>query len=94
MRSTRFSFLTIPLAVAAAAVVFLLPQTQAQEKGSAAKKGTFEKIKVHGKALEGNLEGDSPDRDVFVYLPCSRASSVRSSRPAHCGRSQAMPRRT
>ncbi len=35
------------------------------------KKGTFEKIKVHGKALEGNLEGDSPDRDVFVYLPPS-----------------------
>ena len=74
MRSTRFSFLTIPLAVAAAAVVFLLPQTQAQEKGAAVKKGTFEKIKVHGKALEGNLEGDSPDRDVFVYLPASYGS--------------------
>ena len=26
---------------------------------------------VHGKSLEGNLEGDSPDRDVFVYLPPS-----------------------
>src|SRR5258707_1859269 len=38
-------------------------------------KGTFERIKVHGKALEGNLEGDSPDRDVFVYLPPSYASS-------------------
>jgi S-formylglutathione hydrolase FrmB len=24
---------------------------------------------VHGKSLEGNLEGDSPDRDVSVYLP-------------------------
>jgi S-formylglutathione hydrolase len=36
-----------------------------------APKGTVEKIKVHGKALEGNLEGDSPDRDVFVYLPPS-----------------------
>jgi enterochelin esterase-like enzyme len=36
-------------------------------------KGTFEKIKVHGKSLEGNLEGDSPDRDVFVYLPPSYA---------------------
>jgi enterochelin esterase-like enzyme len=33
--------------------------------------GTVEKIKVHGKSLEGNLEGDSPDRDVFVYLPPS-----------------------
>jgi enterochelin esterase-like enzyme len=31
--------------------------------------GSMEKIMVHGKSLEGNLEGDSPDRDVFVYLP-------------------------
>ena len=30
-----------------------------------------EHIKVHGKFLEGNLEGDSPDRDVAVYLPPS-----------------------
>lgn len=34
-------------------------------------KGKLERIKVHGKSLEGNLEGDSPDRDVFVYLPPS-----------------------
>src|SRR5262245_66153088 len=34
-------------------------------------KGSVERIKVHGKSLEGNLEGDSPDRDVFVYLPPS-----------------------
>jgi S-formylglutathione hydrolase FrmB len=33
-----------------------------------------EHIKVHGKALEGNLEGDSADRDVTVYLPPSYAS--------------------
>ena len=31
----------------------------------------MEKIVVHGKSLEGNLEGDTPDRDVFVYLPPS-----------------------
>jgi hypothetical protein len=29
------------------------------------KKGSWEKIKVHGKSLEGNLEGDSPDRVVY-----------------------------
>src|SRR5579863_5737836 len=34
-------------------------------------KGKLERIKVHGKSLEGNLEGDSADRDVFVYLPPS-----------------------
>jgi S-formylglutathione hydrolase FrmB len=35
--------------------------------------GKIEKIMVHGKSLEGNLEGDSPDRDVAVYLPPSYA---------------------
>ena len=33
--------------------------------------GTTERIKVHGQSLEGNLEGDSPDRDVSIYLPPS-----------------------
>src|SRR5580698_675253 len=37
-------------------------------------KGKLERIKVHGKSLEGNLEGDSADRDVFVYLPPSYQS--------------------
>ena len=30
---------------------------------------TVERITVHGASLEGNLEGDSPDRGVIVYLP-------------------------
>jgi len=34
-------------------------------------KGTVERIKVHGASLEANLEGDSPDRDVSIYLPPS-----------------------
>ncbi|KRA68397.1 esterase [Caulobacter sp. Root656] len=36
---------------------------------ASAKAVTVERIKVHGAALEGNLEGESPDRDVVVYLP-------------------------
>ena len=36
--------------------------------------GTIERITVHGTSLEGNLEGDSPDRDVTVYLPPAYAS--------------------
>jgi S-formylglutathione hydrolase len=42
---------------------------------STIKNGTVERIKVHGKSLEGNLEGDSPDRDVLVYLPPSYATN-------------------
>src|SRR5579885_2309527 len=37
--------------------------------------GHFERIVVHGRSLVGNLEGDSPDRKVSVYLPPSYASS-------------------
>src|SRR5580704_7282322 len=37
--------------------------------------GTVERIKVHGKSLETNLAGDSPDRDVCVYLPASYATA-------------------
>ncbi len=60
--------------VAACMAVFVVPQSRA-ERGDEAKKGSWEKIKVHGKSLEGNLEGDSPDRDVFVYLPPNYAAS-------------------
>src|SRR5581483_1367931 len=34
-----------------------------------------------GKSLEGNLEGDSPDRDVFVYLPPSYATDTNRRYP-------------
>jgi len=33
--------------------------------------GTIETLKCRGASLEGNLEGDSADRDVSVYLPPS-----------------------
>jgi enterochelin esterase-like enzyme len=39
-------------------------------------KGTLERLTVHGRALEGNLEGDSPDRPVVVYLPPSYAKDT------------------
>ena len=54
--------------VAACIVVSFAPAGRSQKVDEAGK-GSWEKIKVHGKSLEGNLEGDSPDRDVFVYLP-------------------------
>jgi S-formylglutathione hydrolase FrmB len=45
------------------------------QKNAPAVKGTVEHITVHGKSLEGNLEGDSADRDVFVYVPPSYATN-------------------
>jgi S-formylglutathione hydrolase FrmB len=38
-----------------------------------AKPVKVERIKIHGTALEGNLEGDAVDRDVLVFLPPSYA---------------------
>ncbi len=40
-----------------------------------AKPVAMEHIKIHGKALEGNLEGDAVERDVLVFLPPSYAAS-------------------
>jgi S-formylglutathione hydrolase len=48
----------------------------------AAAAGTVERITVHGRALEGNLEGDSPDRDVMVYLPPSYKTMTAQRYPA------------
>lgn len=49
-------------------------QTEVPPVVPGAKPVTAEHIKVHGKALEGNLEGDATDRDVFVFLPPSYAT--------------------
>ncbi len=58
--------------LAAYVALMFLPESKAQ---NGAKQGSWEKITVRGKSLEGNLEGDSPDRDVFVYLPASYKTS-------------------
>ena len=42
-------------------------------RGARATTGTVERMTVHGKALEGNGQGDSPDPAVTVYLPPSYA---------------------
>ena len=46
-------------------------QTIVPEVVSGAKPVTVEHIKIHGAALEGNLEGDAVDRDAIVFLPPS-----------------------
>jgi S-formylglutathione hydrolase FrmB len=68
------SSLTLPLVLVASAAGLLWLQTSARAASNADRKGVVEMIQVHGKSLEGNLEGDSPDRDVFVYLPPSYAT--------------------
>ena len=46
-------------------------QTLVPTPVAGAKPATVERIKVHSIAIEGNLEGESADRDVVVILPPS-----------------------
>jgi S-formylglutathione hydrolase len=50
-------------------IMFITQHLHSQQKQLP--KGTIQRIKVHGKGLEGNLSGDSADRSVSVYLPAS-----------------------
>lgn len=60
---SAFSFAICLALVAVVTCRFIAPAT------GQTKQGTVERIKVHGKSLEGNLDGDSTDRDVSIYLP-------------------------
>jgi enterochelin esterase-like enzyme len=61
----------IPLILFAAVSGVLLGQvkTNVPDVVSGARPAVVERIKIHGRALEGNLEGDAVDRDVLVFLP-------------------------
>jgi enterochelin esterase-like enzyme/dienelactone hydrolase len=53
-------------------------QTEVPSPVEGAPKAVIERIKVHSPAIEGNLEGNTADRDVLVVLPPSyRASPSR-----------------
>lgn len=54
-----------------AALLFAVPVHSSIAQAPPTLKGSVERIKIHSVALEKNLEGDSPDRDVSVYLPPS-----------------------
>jgi enterochelin esterase-like enzyme len=55
--------------------------TPAPARVAGARPAAVERITVHGRALEGSLEGDSPDRSVLVVLPPSYRSSPQRRYP-------------
>jgi enterochelin esterase-like enzyme len=59
------------MAIAPIAQLDAQVQTIVPEPIPGAKPVKVEHIKIHGAALEGNLEGDAVDRDVIVFLPPS-----------------------
>jgi enterochelin esterase-like enzyme len=69
-RSSHFS-LSRSLTVALCFALPAWPQvvTEVPPVIPSAKPVTVEHIKIHGAALEGNLEGDEVDREAIVFLP-------------------------
>jgi hypothetical protein len=60
----------------AAGVAFVAPlaaqvQTEVPPVVAGAKPVTVERVKIHGKALEGNLERNAVEREALVFLPPS-----------------------
>ena len=73
----RALLITLGLSFAA----FSQVKTEVPPVEAGAKPVTIEKIKIHGVALEGNLEGNAVDRDAIVYLPPGYASNKRKRYP-------------
>lgn len=69
------------LAFATASLSFGQVQTIVPDPVPGAKPVTVEHIKIHGAALEGNLEGDAVDRDAIVFLPPSYAKDKQRRYP-------------
>lgn len=61
--------------------MFVLSPGVVIAQGKQLAKGTVQRIKVHGKELEGNLSGDSADRFVSVYLPASYQANPKKRYP-------------
>src|SRR5512134_4033124 len=78
MRSTKGRLvMTWGLAVAwGGASLGAQVQTEVPPPVPGARAVTVERVKIHGAALEGNLEGNAVDRDAIVFLPPSYATET------------------
>ena len=65
----RFPGLVMLLSLALVVPLTAQVQTEVPAVVQGAKPVTVEHIKVHSAAIEGNLEGETADRDVIVFLP-------------------------
>ncbi|MBV9146210.1 MAG: alpha/beta fold hydrolase [Acidobacteria bacterium] len=73
MRAKGICLVTLATVVAYSSKLSPQVQTEVPAAVAGAKSVSVEHIQVHGKALEGNLEQDAVDREVFVFLPPSYA---------------------
>ena len=64
-----YSVVVLAVAMTPGSRIAAQVQTMVPPIVAGAKPVIVEHIKIHGTALEGNLEGDAGDRDVIVFLP-------------------------
>src|SRR5215470_5674706 len=70
----RLLVLALGVAVGFASPLSSQVQTDVPAVVPGAKPVTVERIKIHGAALEGNLEGNTVERDTLVFLPPTYAT--------------------
>ncbi len=68
-KTTLLLACALAIAVAPSTQTIAQVNTNVPDAVPGAKPVTVERIKVHGQALEGNLEGDAVDREVIVFPP-------------------------
>ncbi|HEY0763767.1 MAG TPA: alpha/beta hydrolase-fold protein [Pyrinomonadaceae bacterium] len=81
MTQNHLCLAVLTIVVVLSTQLFAQVQTDVPPAVPNAKPVTVERIKIHGAALEGNLEKNSVDRDVFVFLPPSYAKDKRRRYP-------------
>src|SRR3954447_551161 len=74
MTRSNFGALAVLMTLSCSSRVMAQVQTEVPAVVPGAKPVAVNHIKIHGTALEGNLEGDDVDRDVLVFLPPSYAA--------------------
>jgi enterochelin esterase-like enzyme len=80
-KTTIQLLLLLIIATSFTAQLFAQVQTEVPAVVPNAKPVTVDRIKIHGTSLEGNLEKNAVDRDVFVFLPPSYAKDKRRRYP-------------
>ena len=73
VQAQRVQAISLGLALACSTIAFSQVKTNVPDVVPGARPATVERITIHGKALEGNLEGDAVDRAAIVILPPSYA---------------------
>ena len=73
MRITCAAVFVLGVGLAAADATPGQVKTTVPDVVAGARPAVVERITIHGRALEGNLEGDAVDRPVLVFLPPSYA---------------------